>query len=154
MKKTTKIVVTTVLALGVTGAVFAFGANHFANRSIQEKAEMFSDYLDGKLDLTDTQEVKLDQLVIRVSELMQKAHSERESHQQRLNEIITEQPLDQSLILQKLSRKTEMINSNAPEVVALLAEFVDSLNPDQKQELKEMIDHKKGGRFGRHRMSH
>ncbi len=153
MKKTTKIVVTTVLVLGVTSAVFAFGANHFANMSMQDKAEMFSHHIDGKLDLTDVQEGKLDQLITRVSELMQKAHNERESHEQMVDELITDQPLDQSFILQKINSKTEMVNSNAPEVVALLAGFVDSLDAEQKKELKEMIGHRKGGRFGRHSMN-
>ena len=43
-----------------------------------------------------------------------------------------------------------MINDNAPEMVGLLASFVDSLDAEQKAKIKGMIEKRKGHRFGRH----
>lgn len=155
MKKTSKIILVSVLAIGVTGGVFAFGSHHyFSNLSMQEKAEMISDRIDRKLDLNDVQKANLDELTLHVAGLMQQVKDNRQSREDILNGMLSDQPVDQSLILQAINDKTTMINENAPQVVARLAGFVDSLNAEQKAEIKQMIEKRKGHRYGRHEGKH
>ncbi len=155
MKKSSKIILASVLAIGVTGGVFAFGSHHYiSSMTIQEKTEMFNNHMERKLDLDETQKQNLGLLTDRATDIMQSVRDENHSHQQIVDEFINDQPFDQSLLLEKISSKTSLVDTNAPEMVALLAGFVDSLDSDQKAELKSMIGKRRGHRFGHHRDHH
>ena len=152
MKKSSKIILASVMAISVTTGVLAFGGHHyFSNMTIQEKANMFSNHFGDKLELNEYQQGQLDLLTGGVAETIQQVreqHPESE-RQQMLNDLLNEKPLDQSALLGKINQKTTMINENAPEMVALLAGFVDSLEPEQKEELKGMIQKRHGSRHSR-----
>jgi Spy/CpxP family protein refolding chaperone len=149
MKKSSKIILTTVLTLGVAGGVFAFGAHHhFSNMSPQDKAEMISDRVDRKLDLTEMQKSNLDTLTFHIADLMQEVRENKQGREEMLNDILTDGPVDQAALLQKINDKTMMINNKAPEVVAKLAGFMDSLDAQQKAKIEQMIEKRKGHRFG------
>lgn len=148
MKKSSKIVLASVLVIGISGSVFAFGArNHFENMTIQEKADMFNYHISRKLDLNSEQEIALESLTSRLSEIMQQLKQQHSEHHEMLEQMLDAGPLDQTSLLQKITAKTDMVNQHAPEVVALIAQFVDSLDAQQKDELKVMIN-KRGSRHG------
>lgn len=152
MKKTSKIILVSVLTLGVAGGVFAFGAHHhYSNMSAQEKAEMISDRIDRKLELNSQQKDNLDALAFHMADLMQQVKQNRQSRFEMMNEILSDGPMDQAALLQKIQDKTTLVNEKAPEVVAKLAVFVDSLDEEQKAEIKQMIEKRQGHRFGGHR---
>ena len=58
--------------------------------------------------------------------------------------------LDQARALEMVREKTSMVNEKAPEVIASLAVFLDSLQPEQKQELQEFIEHHREHHRHRH----
>lgn len=150
MKKSSKIILTTLLTLGVAGSVFAFGAHHhFSNLSPQDKAEMISDRIDRKLDLSEMQKNNLDTLTFHIAELMQEVRENKQSRHEMLNDLLTDGPMDQAALLQKINDKTVMVNDKAPEVVAKLAGFMDSLDVEQKAKIKDMMEKRAGHRFGR-----
>ncbi|MBL7002894.1 MAG: hypothetical protein ISR69_02560 [Gammaproteobacteria bacterium] len=146
MKKSSKIILATVMVIGVSGAAVGFGKHHFSNMPLSEKAEMINQRVGDKLELNDLQKDHFSQLTGRVSELMQQAKAERPDKKELINQFLNDQPLDQNALLQKLNDKTQLVNQYAPEVVALLAKFTDSLTTEQKEEVKEMLV--KRGRFG------
>lgn len=153
MKTSSKILIASVLVVVVGGTALAFGGRHHLNHmSAEEKADMISYYASRKLDLNTEQELKLETLTQRVAEIAQQLREDRSTRQQWLEDMINDGPLDQAALLQKISSKTETVNQNAPEVVGLIAEFVDSLEPGQKDRLKELIAHRggrhHGGRWG------
>lgn len=149
MKKSSKIILTTVLSLAVAGGAFAFGSHHyFSNMSAQEKSEMINYRISRKLDLNSEQEVNLELLTGRLAEIMQEVKDNRQDHDKLMQDLISSQTLDQALLLNKIQQKTAAVNEHAPEVVALLAGFVDSLNAEQKAEIKSMIEKRRGHRFG------
>jgi hypothetical protein len=156
MKKSSKIIIASVVILLISGSVLAFGAkHHFENLSMKEKADMFNYHISRKLDLNTEQEIKLESLSSRLAEIMQQVKQQREGRSVFIEQIVNEGPMDQSVLLQKITEKTDMVNQNAPEIVALIAQFVDSLDAEQKTELKEMIEKRgayKGftGHFGHH----
>jgi Spy/CpxP family protein refolding chaperone len=147
MKKSSKIIIASVVILGISGSVLAFGAkHHFENMSMQEKAEMFNNHISRKLDLNTEQEVKLESLSSRFAEIIQQVKQQKEDRAQFIEQMLGEGPMDQTALLQKISDKTNMVNQNAPEMVALIAQFVNSLDAEQKAELKEMIEKRVGHR--------
>lgn len=140
MKKSSKIIIASVIILGVSGSVLAFGSrHHFENMSMQEKAEMFNYHISRKLELNTEQEIKLESLSSRFAEIMQQVKQQKQDRALFMDQLLGEGPLDQSALLQKISEKTGIVNDNAPEMVALIAQFVDSLDSAQKAELKNMI---------------
>lgn len=159
MKKSNKIIIASVVILGISGSVLAFGAkHHFENMSMQEKADMFNYHISRKLDLNSEQEIKLESLSSRFAEIMQQVKQQKEDRSLFIEQIVSEGPMDQTVLLQKITEKTEMVNQNAPEMVALIAQFVDSLDSEQKTDLKKMIEKRGGhrgfsGHFG-HRQDH
>ncbi len=147
MKKSSKIIIASVVILGISGSVLAFGAkHHFENMSMQEKAEMFNKRISRKLDLNAEQEVKLKSLSSRFAEIIQQVKQQQEDRASVIQQMLGEGPMDQTALLQRITDKTNMVNQNAPEVVALIAQFVDSLDAEQKVELKEMIKNRGGHR--------
>jgi inhibitor of KinA sporulation pathway (predicted exonuclease) len=148
MKKSNKIIIASVVILGISGSVLAFGAkNHCENMTMQEKADMFNYHISRKLDLTTEQEIKLESLSSHLTEVLQPMKQQREDRASVIEQMLGEGPMDQSAVLQKITQKTDMVNRQAPEMVALIAQFVDSLDSGQKTELKKMIE-KKGGYQG------
>ena len=68
---------------------------------------------------------------------MKEVRSNRVDHMDIVQGMISEPTLDQSKVLEMIRQKTDMINQKAPNVVASIAEFLDSLNAEQKQQLRE-----------------
>ncbi len=157
MKNSSKIILVSVLVLGVSGTVLAFGAkHHYENMSMQERTDMFNYHISRKLDLNTEQEIKLESLTSRFSEIAQQLRQQRSDRAQFIEDLLDDGPLDQTAMLQKITQKTDLVNQNAPEMVALIAQFVDSLDSDQKSELKQMIQkrsrhHGFGRYFGQER---
>ncbi len=80
MKKSSKIIVASVLTVAVAGGVIGCGAHHhFHKMSAQERAEMISDRIDRKLDLDEAQKQNLDDLTLYVADLVQEVRESREA---------------------------------------------------------------------------
>lgn len=149
MKRSSKIILVTLAVVGISGTVMAFGGKQYCNNmNAEEKADMINYRISRKLDLNSEQEVYLESLTGRVAEIAEQAREDRETRQQWLEDLISDQPFDQSTLLQKVNEKTDMVKQNAPEVITLLGQFVDSLDSEQKSELKDLIS-KRGGFGGR-----
>ncbi len=67
-----------------------------------------------------------------------------------MDELLSDTPVDQAALLQRINDKTAQVNENAPELVARLATFVDSLDAEQKDEVKQMLERRGRHGFGRH----
>ncbi len=151
MKKSSKIIVATVLTVGVAGGVFAFGAHHhYHNMTPQDKAEMISDRIDRKLELNEVQKQNLDDLTFYVADLVQEVRENRQERFTIMDQLLSDAPVDQAALLQKINEKTSKVNETAPELVARLASFVDSLDAEQKAEVKQMVERRGRHGFGRH----
>ncbi len=146
MKKSTKIITIAVLALGVTSGVLAYGAHTTWRMSPEDKAEYVTEKITGKLELNATQQENLRSLSANVIQVMTDVRSDRKAHMETLQQLLSEPTLDQARALQMVQQKTEMINAKAPEIIASLAGFLDSLDSEQKNQLSE--------HFGNHMRHH
>ena len=67
-----------------------------------------------------------------------------------VQQLLAEPTLDQSKALEMIRQTTQMINDKAPETIASLANFLDSLDADQKAELRGFVEQKMKHKHGNH----
>ncbi|MCP4237542.1 MAG: periplasmic heavy metal sensor [Aestuariibacter sp.] len=148
MKKSTKIIMTGLLALGISGGVFAYGAHNHWGMNADDKAEFITKRVTKKLDLDETQQQNLQVLATDMLQLMEELKSGREAHMDQVQQMLSAPVLDQSAALKMIEQKTQAVNDRAPATIASLALFLDSLNPDQKSQLQSFVSdrmhHKRG----------
>jgi hypothetical protein len=149
MKKSTKIIALTLLTLGVTSGVFAYGAHNAWKMSPEKKAEYMTDKITENLELNTIQQENLKMLSDTVLEMMNDAGSNRGEHMELVQQFLSEPTMDQAKALQMVQQKTQMINDRAPQVIASIAGFLDSLDNEQKKELREHM-----GEHMNHRHEH
>ena len=80
MKKSTKIIAVTVLALGVTSGVMAYGAHSAWKTSPEQKAEYVTEKITENLELDTIQQEYLRALSGDLLEIMQQVRSNRGEH--------------------------------------------------------------------------
>lgn len=139
MKKSTKIIAIAVVTLGVTSTVFAYGARHAWRMSPEDKAEYLTEKVTEKLELNTTQQNNLGALSVTLLSIMKDVRSGRTEHMEIVQQLLDEPTLDQAKVLEMIRQKTELMNTRAPEVVASVAGFLDSLDHEQKTLLREHL---------------
>ena len=155
MKKSSKMIIVAVLSATVIGA----GVTAYAKRSgfcmdcsPQEKAARLVEKVGDRLDLNQEQSARLNDLAQHLLQLRQEVWDERKQGKDLLLALLAEPTLDQQQVLALVSEKTQLVNDTAPEVVAKVAEFTDSLTAEQKQELVDKLS--KQRRFRHHHRHH
>ena len=150
MKKSTKIIAITTLVIGLSSTAFAFSSNGHWKLTAAEKAEFVNDRIANKLELTETQKIQLSSLTDDVLELAGEIKEAKNGHTVLVQQLLAEPTLDQSKALEMIHQTTQMINDKAPETIASLANFLDSLDADQKAELQGFIEKKMKHKHGNH----
>lgn len=150
MKKSTKIIAITTLVIGLSTTVFAFAGNGHWRMSAAEKAEFVNDRITTKLDLTETQKFQLSSLTDDILELAGELKEAKSGHKQLVQQLLSEPTLDQTKALGIIHQTTQMINDKAPETIASLASFLDSLDTEQKAELQSFVEKKMKHKHGHH----
>ena len=140
MKKSTKIILSSVLVFGMTSAVFAFGGGNHWKMDPNEKAEFVTERITKKLDLNEAQTQSLQVLADKMLEMMVEFKSHRSEQFDLVEKALSEPALDQQEVLQMIQQKTQLINDKAPQAIASLAGFLDSLDADQKAKLQELAN--------------
>ena len=150
MKKSTKIITVTVLTLGVVSGVFAYGTHSAWKMSPEKKAEYMTDMITENLELNDLQQNNLKELSETVLEVMNDVRSNRGDHMALMQQFLSEPTMDQARALNMVHQKTQIINDKAPQVIASIAGFLDSLDNEPNENLREhMNEH-----MGRHHRGH
>jgi hypothetical protein len=140
MKLSNRIIAAVLLVVGSSGAVYAFSKHGDWGMSPQEKVEFVTDRVTQKLELDSQQQQNFSTLAEMVAQLMVDAKATRAEHIGEIGNLLQEPNLDQSRALELVRQKTEIINREAPAVIASLAIFLDSLSDVQKQQLQQFIE--------------
>lgn len=140
MKKSTKILITTGLILGISSGVFAYGQKNHWGITPEDKLEFISERVTRKLDLNEIQQANLQSLASEVLDLMNEMHASREAHKAQIQAMLSEPVLDQVKALNLIQTKTSQLTDKAPAVIASLAAFLDSLDVEQKAKLQQFVD--------------
>lgn len=102
------------------------------------------DRVSNKLDLNDAQKIKLnvlaDQLEAQRTAFIGKTADPRAEAQA----IVAGDKFDRSRAQTLLEDKTRAVQAHSPAVVNAMADFYDTLNPDQQQKVRELMQRRKG----------
>jgi Spy/CpxP family protein refolding chaperone len=140
MNKVKKIIIGTVVSLGIVGGLASYAtAYHGGMRNCHK-----SEFLAKHLNFNEVQKQNLENLKTTIA-AEKKAHHENHPRE-KIMELLSEPKLDQEKALAILNERFTAIQTSAPKVIAAMATFTDSLADDQRAKLKGMIE-----RFGKHR---
>lgn len=142
MKLSTRIVTAVLLVVGSSGAVYAFSKHGDWGMTPAEKAEFVTERVTKKLELDAAQRQNFSELARLVTGIVTEARAGKREQFEEFSQMIEQPNFDQARALELVRQKTEMINEKAPQVIASLAVFLDSLDDTQKQQVKEFIEHR------------
>ena len=146
MKRSTKIITTVALTVGLVGGAAAIGKKHYGSH--EKRAEYMVSYITDELELDSTQSQALDVLkdqMLSARETM-KARSMRDEAMNLLNA----ESFDRAAALDMVTAKTAAVNEQAPDLVNAMGDFLDSLSAEQKAEITEIMKERRGHK-GRHK---
>lgn len=138
MKRTTKIVVSALAAIGI-----ASGTAAIARGGHGGMGERMVGHLTERLNLDEQQASALEVLQLELKETRQLMRGNAGEDRQTLKDLVSAESFDQGAALELITQRTTAMQVQAPELVAAAAGFLDGLNVEQKQELSELMD-----RFG------
>lgn len=103
------------------------------------------DYAGKKLDLNDAQKQRLSVLGDKLREQRTALMGKTEVRAD-LQSIVGGPTFDKAKAQAMIEEKTAALRSKSPEVIAAAADFYDSLNPAQQQQVRELMQRRKGWR--------
>lgn len=135
----------TIVVGGLTAC--STGHHHRGPMSAENMAQMRGKVVDrvsSKLDLNEPQKQKLqvlaDKMEAQRTAVMGKATDPRAEMQT----IVSGAKFDRTRAQALLEEKTRAVQTSSPEVITALADFYDSLNTDQQQKVRELMQKRKG----------
>ena len=119
-----------------------FACTRWKDMSQDEKAEYVSDKVRYKLDLTPKQSKKLRFVVSDVlaihSELKQKKHKDKDS----ILSLVQSEQIDKKVLLEMWMTHRDAIDRKVPDLIGKISEFHQTLTPEQKNTVAEIINKK------------
>jgi uncharacterized membrane protein len=144
MKLSTRITIAVLLVAGSSGVVYAYNRHGDWGMTSAEKIEFVGDRVSKELGLSDEQRQKFTSLAETFTAAMQEIRPSRDERIGEIAQLLQEPGFDQARALELVQQRTRTIDARAPEVIASLAGFVDSLSEDQRRQLLEFVQHRHG----------
>jgi periplasmic protein CpxP/Spy len=140
--------------LGVFGATVLAGGlsacgghRHGWNMSEADTAEFRTKLVERagkKLDLNDTQKQRLTVLADKLREQRVALIGKTTDPRAEMQSLLAGATMDKARAQALIEEKTAAIRTKSPEVVAAAADFFDSLNPAQQQQVRDMLSRRHG----------
>ena len=107
------------------------------------------DKISGKLDLDEAQKQKLATLADQIIASRTAFRGDGADPRSEFKALIAGEKFDRSAAQALLDQKTQAIQGNAPQTINALADFYDSLNPEQQKQVRERLEKRGHGWWGR-----
>ncbi|NOX26900.1 MAG: periplasmic heavy metal sensor [Gammaproteobacteria bacterium] len=108
--------------------------------------------ISNKLDLNESQAAELDELMVEFKEFRQAMFKGKKEAKSELAELLNAPQFDRekalALMVSKAQNKAGVVESQAPDLIDAIAEFTDSLNPEQRAKAVKFIERKMGHGHG------
>jgi Spy/CpxP family protein refolding chaperone len=105
--------------------------------------------ISGKLDLNAEQKARLGALADEMIASRKALRGESPNPRADMAALMAGDKFDRTQAQQMLDQKTTVLQAQGPKVVAAFADFYDSLNPDQQQQVREKLERRGHGWWGR-----
>ncbi len=141
--------------MGIFGASIAVGGltacssshHHRGPMSAEKMAEVRGKVVErvsSKLDLNDAQKAKLNALADKMEAQRTAFIGKTADPRAEMQAIVAGEKFDRARAQTLLDEKTRAVQAHSPEVVSAMADFYDSLNPEQQQKVRELMQRRKG----------
>ena len=121
-------------------------ARKVAWRSAQEMLER----VGSKLALDAAQKQKLAQLADTLQAQRKAFMGDAAQPREALQALVAGATFDRAAAQTLVDAKVRAVQAGSPEVIAAMGDFYDSLNPDQQQKVRELMQRRRGW-MGRHK---
>ena len=105
--------------------------------------------ISGKLELDAAQKQKLGALADQIIASRTAFRGDSADPRSEFKGLIAGEKFDRAAAQTLLDQKTQAIQGNAPQTINALADFYDSLNPEQQKQVREKLDERGHGWWGR-----
>ncbi len=148
MKRRTKGIIATITGVILSTTLVACGLHH---KTPEEKADYIVNKASKELQLTAPQLVQLEQLKTHLLNIRQGFSDKKGEIHDITDELLNQPTLNQQRVLSLVQEHTDIINQKAPEIIASVAAFYDSLDTEQQKILREKIQkHRAYNHHGHH----
>lgn len=145
MKRNTKIILATITAVSVATGTIAFaGGGH------GRMGERMVGKLTERLELSEQQVDALSALQVEFKETRELMRGDLDNDGKVLKDLISADTFDQGAALEMITTRTTAMQTQGPELVAAMAQFLDGLDASQKEELSSLMERFSDRRGGRH----
>ncbi len=133
----------------VAGGLTACSSSHhhrgpMTAEKISEVRGKVVDRVSSKLDLNDAQKLKLNALADKMEAQRTAFVGKAADPRAEMEAIVSGDKFDRVRAQSLLEEKTRAVQANSPEVITALADFYDSLNAEQQQKVRELMQRRKG----------
>ena len=124
-------------------------ARGWSDERITEVRGKAIDKISGKLDLNADQKAKLGALADQMIASRKAFRGESADPRADLKTLIAGDKFDRSKAQTLLDQKTQVMQGNGPKMLAAFGDFFDSLNPEQQKQVREKLERRGHGWWGR-----
>ena len=133
----------------VVGGLTACSSGHdhrgpMTAEKISEVRGKVVDRVSSKLDLNDGQKQKLNVLADKMEAQRTAFVGKAADPRAEMQAIVSGDKFDRARAQSLLEEKTRAVQANSPEVITALADFYDSLNAEQQQKVRDLMQRHKG----------
>ena len=135
----------TVLLGGLTacGSRGHHGESWSAERVSEVRGKVI-EKISGKLELDVAQKQKLGVLADQIIASRTAFRGDRADPRSEFKALIAGEKFDRAAAQTLLDQKTQALQGNAPQTISALADFYDSLNPEQQKQVREKLERRRG----------
>ncbi|MFN4352084.1 MAG: Spy/CpxP family protein refolding chaperone [Hylemonella sp.] len=146
--------------IALTSATVVFGgltacssrgdhARGWSDERVTEMRGKAVEKISDKLELNAGQKAKLEALADEMVASRKVMRGESGDVRTDLQALIAGDKFDRSKAQQMLDQKTQALQGSGPKVLAAFADFYDSLNPEQQKQVRERLERRGHGWWGR-----
>jgi Spy/CpxP family protein refolding chaperone len=149
-----KTILITLAVLGVIAAAGMAWAKQSGYCSPENRLQKITERVGRKLDLNDDQQGLLEALTKTLRDLRIERQGLRVAMKESLTELLSEPSLDRDRATALIDGRYEDMKDSKLALVDAFADFSDSLAPEQRSRLTDLITDRMMERRGQHRWAH
>jgi Spy/CpxP family protein refolding chaperone len=124
-------------------------ARGWSDERVTEMRGKAVEKISDKLELNAGQKAKLEALADEMIASRKAMRGESVDVRKDLQALIAADKFDRTKAQQMLDQKTQALQGSGPKVLAAFGDFYDSLNPEQQKQVREKLERRSHGWWGR-----